>query len=244
MKKLLNVALISITMLFTSNILAEGFNDNYLQLGYSTSGYKHTDTLTKVSGSAEFVDDFYLNAEYSYEKGDWNDPGEYETSKVNRVIIEIGKSFELTEKTNFTSSFSYQDYENKQVCTLTNGTDCTSSYSNGGTSTLKYSNISIGVKNFISQNSQIHLENTWSRVKLTSSDIHYYTPSVKFRNISETGIESSFKYSTYKANNTRSSQLEIELIKHMNDNLAIGANVISHKKVDWTETGVFVRRSF
>jgi hypothetical protein len=244
MKKIITMALMTIPMLFSSNILAEGFNDNYLQLGYSTSDYKHTDTLTKVSGSAEFGDDFYLNGEYSYEKGDWNDPGEYETSKVNRVIIEIGKSFELTEKTNFTSSFSYQDYENKQVCTLTNGTDCTSSYSNGGTSTLKYSNISIGIKNLISQNSQIHLENTWSRVKLTSSDIHYYTPSVKFRNISETGIESSFKYSTYKANNTRSSQLEIELIKHMNDNLAIGANVISHKKVDWTETGVFVRRSF
>ena len=50
-------------MLFTSNILAEGFNDNYLQLGYSTSDYKHTDTLTKVSGSAEFGDDFYLNGD-------------------------------------------------------------------------------------------------------------------------------------------------------------------------------------
>ena len=65
-----------------------------------------------------------------------------------------------------------------------------------------------------------------------------------FRNISETGIESSFKYSTYKTNNTRSSQLEIELIKHMNKTFAIGANFISNKKPDWTETGVFVRRSF
>ena len=244
MKKILTLALMTLTMLFSSNILAEGFNDNYLQLGYSTSDYKHTDTLTKVSGSAEFGDDFYLNGEYSYEKGDWNDPGEKETSTVNRVTIEIGKSFELTEKTNFTSAFSYQDYENKQVCTKTNGTDCTSSYSDGGTSTLKYSNISIGIKNLISQNTEVHLENTWSRVKLTSSDTHYYTPSIKIRNITETGIESSLKYSTYKTNNTRSSQLEIGLLKHMNDTFAIGANFISNKKVDWTETGVFVRRSF
>ena len=244
MKKLLSMAFISLTMLFSSNILAEGFNDNYLQLGYSTNDYKHTDTLTKISGSAEFGNDYLITGEYSYEKGDWNDPGEYETSKVKRVTIEVGKSFTIDDNTDFTSSFSYQDYENKQVCTLTNGTDCTSSYSNGGTSTLKYSNISIGIKNLISINTEILFKNTWSKVKLTSSDIHYYTPSIKLRNISESGIESSFKYSTNKANNTRSSQLEMELIKHMNDNLAIGVNVISHKKADWTETGIFVRRSF
>ena len=244
MKKLITITSISLAILFSSNILAEGFNDNYLQLGYSTSDYKHTDTLTKVSGSVEFGDDFYLNGEYSYEKGDWNDPGEKETSTVNRVNVEIGKSFELTKTTNFTSAFSYQDYENKQVCTNTNGTDCTSSYSNGGTSTLKYSNISFGVKNLISQNTEIHLQNTWSRVKLISSDIHYYTPSIKIRNITETGIDSSLKYSTYKTNNTRSSQLDIRLVKHMNETFAIGANFISNKKPDWTETGVFVRRSF
>tara|TARA_B100000795_G_scaffold29172_1_gene19278 strand:- start:91 stop:825 length:735 start_codon:yes stop_codon:yes gene_type:complete len=244
MKKLIIISLLSLPMFFSSNISAEGFNDNYLQLGYSSNDYKHTDTLTQISGSAEFGNDYFITGEYSYEKGDWNDPGEYETSKVKRVTIEIGKSFRINDKNDFTSSLSYQDYENKQVCTLTNGTDCTSSYSNGGTSTLKYSNISIGIKNLISTNTEIHFENTWSKVKLTSSDLHYYTPSIKLRNISESGLESSFKYSTNKASNTRSSQLELELIKHMNENFAIGAIVTSNKKTDWTQTGIFVRRSF
>ena len=244
MKILITMTLISLPILISSNISAEEFNDNYFQLGYSTNDYKHTDTLTKISGSAEFGNDYLITGEYSYEKGDWSDPGEYETSKVKRVTIEIGKSFTIDDNTDFTSSFSYQDYENKQVCTLTDGTDCTSSYSNGGTSTLKYSNISIGIKNLISANTEILFKNTWSKVKLTSSDIHYYTPSIKLRNISESGIESSFKYSTNKANNTRSSQLEMELIKHMNENFAIGAIVTSNKKTDWTETGIFVRRSF
>jgi hypothetical protein len=33
-------------------------------------------------------------------------------------------------------------------------------------------------------------------------------------------------------------------MKHINDNLAIGARALSHKNADWTEYGIFVRRSF
>ena len=43
MKKIITMALMTVPMLFSSNILAEGFNDNYLQVGYSTSNYKFVD---------------------------------------------------------------------------------------------------------------------------------------------------------------------------------------------------------
>ena len=225
-------------------ILAEGFNDNYFQVGYSTSNYKFTDTMTSVSGSAEFGNNYSISGEYFYEKGDWNDPGEYETSKKKRTIFKVAKSFPLSDKTDITTSLSYEDSVNKQVCTNTDGSDCTSSYSDGGTSKLKYSNVSLGIKNLISANSEVHIENTWTRLKSTT-DIHYYTTSVELRNISESKLQSSFKYSlTNKVNNVRTSQLELGLIKHINENFAIGGRVLSHKNADWTEYGIFVRRSF
>jgi hypothetical protein len=244
MKKIITMTLMTLPILFSSNILAEGFNDNYLEVGYSTSDYKFTDTMTSISGSAELGNNYSFSGEYFYEKGDWNDPGEYETSKKTRTILKVAKSFPISEETNITSSFSYEDSENKQVCTNTDGSDCTSSYSDGGTSKLKYSNVSLGIKNLISANSEFHIENTWTRLKSTT-DIHYYTSSLELRNISESRIQSSFKYSiTSKVDNVRTSQLELGLMKHINDNLAIGARALSHKNADWTEYGIFVRRNF
>ena len=244
MKKIITMTLMTLPILFSSNILAEGFNDNYLEVGYSTSDYKFTDTMTSISGSAELGNNYSFSGEYFYEKGDWNDPGEYETSKKTRTILKVAKSFPISEETNITSSFSYEDSENKQVCTNTDGSDCTSSYSDGGTSKLKYSNVSLGIKNLISTNSEVHIENTWTRLKSTT-DIHYYTTSVELRSISESKLQSSFKYSlTNKVNNVRTSQLELGLIKHINENFAIGGRVLSHKNADWTEYGIFVRRSF
>ena len=40
MKKIITITLISLPMLFSSNILAEGFNDNYFEVGYSTNNFK------------------------------------------------------------------------------------------------------------------------------------------------------------------------------------------------------------
>ena len=84
MNKLILIFLIPF---LSTPLLAEGFNDNYFQVGYSTSNYKFTDTMTSVSGSAEVGNNYSISGEYFYEKGDWNDPGEYETSKKKRTIF-------------------------------------------------------------------------------------------------------------------------------------------------------------
>ena len=43
MKKLITITLISLPMLLSSNILAEGFNDNYFEAGYLTNNSKFVD---------------------------------------------------------------------------------------------------------------------------------------------------------------------------------------------------------
>ena len=60
MKKIITMALMTIPMLFSSNILAEGFNDNYLQVGYSTSNYKFVDEIMDIEGSVEIGNNFSI----------------------------------------------------------------------------------------------------------------------------------------------------------------------------------------
>ena len=208
MKKLLLLFLIPF---LSTPLLAEGFNDNYIEFGYSTSNYKFIDNITKVSGSTEFGDGFSIFGSYFYEEGDWKDPGETEIRKADNMSIGIGKSFSINSDTDITSSLSYVDYEAKQTCTKDTGVDCTSSYSDGG---------------------------------VTKSN--YYTASIGIRNLSDSGIEMSLKYSIWRAGKLKAKQNEIELglMKHINDNFAIGASVLNHNKPDWTEYGILIRRSF
>ena len=50
---------------------------------------------------------------------------------------------------------------------------------------------------------------------------------------------------------SKSNEIELEVMKHFSDTLAIGGRVLRHDakpassyNSDWTETGIFVRRSF
>jgi len=213
MKKLLTMALISQTLIFSSNILAEGFNDNYLQLGYSTSNYKFVDEIMELKGSVEIGNEFSIIGSYDRETGDWRDPGEYETSTYTTMTIGVTKNFEVDTNTSITSSLSYLDYDIKQ----TRQADGSATITNSSSNTTAYV-ASLGVKN-----------------------------------ISDSGIESSIKFTRLGGgkSNSYSNELEIEMMKHINETLAIGGRVLrrdnppsSSHESDFTETGVFVRRSF
>ena len=213
MKKIITTTLISLPILFSSNILAEGFNDNYLQVGYSSSNYKFVDEIMDLKGSLEIGNEFSIIGSYVRETGDWRDPGEYETSTYTTMTIGIGKTFEVDTNTNITSSLSYLDYDIKQ----TRQAD--------GSSTITNS----------------------------SADTTAYIASLGVRNISESGIESSIKFIRQGGgkSNSYSNELEIEMMKHFNETIAIGGRVLrrdnppsSSHESDFTETGIFVRRSF
>ena len=87
----------------------------------------------------------------------------------------------------------------------------------------------------------------------TSSKSDYYTASVGVRNLSESGLETSLKFNIWRAGKlkSKSNEIELEVIKHINENFAIGGRVLRHDakpardyKSDWTEYSIFVRRSF
>ena len=213
MKKIITMALMTIPMLFSSNILAEGFNDNYLQVGYSTSNYKFVDEIMDIEGSVEIGNNFSILGRYARETGDWRDPLEYETSTYTGTTIGIGKTFELDTNTSVTSSLSYLDYDLKQ--------------------TQKY--------------------DSSSTTNHTSSKTNTYIASVGVRNLSDSGIQTNLKLNIWRAGKlkSKSNEIELELMKHFSDTLAIGIRVLRHDakpassyNSDWTETGIFVRRSF
>ena len=213
MKKLITMTLISLPMLFSSNISAEGFNDNYLQVGYSTNNFKFVDEIMELKGSVEIGNDFSILVRYARETGDWRDPGEYETSTYTRTRIGIGKTFEVDTNTDITSSFSHIDYDLKQ----TKQADGSSTITN------------------------------------TSSKTDSYFASVGVRNLSDSGIQTNLKLNFWRGGKVKlkSNEIELEVMKHFTDTLAIGGRVMRYDArqgmshlAKWTETGIFVRRSF
>ena len=210
MKKLIIMTLISLPMLFSSNISAEGFNDNYFQVGYSTNTDKYIQTLTNIEGSLEVGSDFTIIGNYEYSEGDWKDPGEKESVKIDSYSFGVGKSFSLDSNTDITSSLLRINYSAKQQCNTDAGVDCNSTYS------------------------------------ANPFKSNYYVATIGIRNLSESRLETSFNYSMWRGGKLKPISTEIELVimKHINENFAIGGRVLSHKKTDWTETGIFVRRSF
>ena len=213
MKKLITMTLISLPMLFSSNISAEGFNDNYFQVGYSTNNFKFVDEIMELKGSIEIGNNFSILGRYARETGDWRDPGEYETSTYTRTRIGIGKTFEVDTNTDITSSLSFFDYDLKQTLKADSSTTTTNS----------------------------------------SSKSDSYFASVGVRNLSDSGIQTNLKLNFWRGGKakSKSNEIELEVMKHFSDTLAIGGRVLRHDakpassyNSDWTETGIFVRRSF
>ena len=213
MKKIITITLISLPMLFSSNILAEGFNDNYFEVGYATNNFKFVDEIMELKGSIEIGNGFSILGRYARETGDWRDPGEYETSTYTRTRIGVGKTFEVNANTDITSSLSYIDYDIKD----TRQADGSSTITN------------------------------------TSSKSDSYFASLGVRNLSDSGIQTNIKLNIPRGGKLKSKayEIELEIMKHFGDTLAIGGRVLRHDakpassyKSDWTETGIFVRRSF
>ena len=87
----------------------------------------------------------------------------------------------------------------------------------------------------------------------TSSKTNTYIASVGVRNLSDSGIHTNLKLNIWRAGKlkSKSNEIELEIMKHFSDTLAIGGRVLRHDakpassyNSDWTETGIFVRRSF
>ena len=109
------IRLISAIILIGTQLSADGFNDNYLQVGYTSSNYKFVDEIMDIKGSFEIGNGFSIIGRYTRETGDWYDTGEYETSTYTGIKVGIGKAFDLNDNTDITTSISYLDYDLKQT---------------------------------------------------------------------------------------------------------------------------------
>lgn len=159
MRTKVNIFLTSVILLTLSDAaISAGFNDNYVQLAYTSNNYKHDDNTIILSGSKELKNDLILLGRYSYMTADWNDPGEYEKKTVKTMSVGIGKAININHKSDFISSIMYSDYDSKQVCTNTDGSDCTSSYSNSGILKTDYYTINLGIRHLFSSDLQTNIE--------------------------------------------------------------------------------------
>ena len=111
-KKLITI---STLILIGTQLSADGFNDNYLQVGYTSSNFKFVDEIMDIKGSLEIGNGFSIIGRYGRETGEWSDPGEYETSTYSGYRVGIGKAYSFNGNTDITSSISYLDYTFKQT---------------------------------------------------------------------------------------------------------------------------------
>ena len=240
MNKFMLSVLTSFLLLFSMSIFAEESNENYLQIGYTSSDYKHADKITNVSGSLEFGNNYSLWGSYYRETGDWNDPGEYETLTNKKMLIGFGKSFPISPSTDIVTSLSYDKWDYKRTRQATG-----SSLITNHPSDFNFTEASIGVRNLTSSGIEISLENSWSRLRGTSK-YYYYTPSIELKFTTESELETSLKLSQISkfGSNEVQTRMELEVIKPVSENLAIGGRFLSVVKPKLKEYGIFVRRSF
>ena len=111
-KKLITI---STLILIGTQLSADGFNDNYLQVGYTSSNFKFVDEIMDIKGSLEIGNGFSIIGRYGRETGEWSDHGEYETSTYSGYRVGIGKAYSFNGNTDITSSISYLDYTFKQT---------------------------------------------------------------------------------------------------------------------------------
>ena len=212
---------VSTLILIGTQLSADGFNDNYLQVGYTSSNYKFVDEIMDIKGSLEIGNGFSIIGRYARETGDWYDPGEYETSTYTGIKVGIGKAFDWNDNTDITTSISYLDYDLKQ----------TQKYNSSSTTTKTSSKTdgyiaSVGIRNMSANDFETSLQiNSWhgGKLKSKSNEIEYSV--IKHLNDS-LGI--GFRALHHKAKPS---------VVYNSD------RSISYK-ASWTEYGLFVRTSF
>ena len=218
MKKLLVTAFIAIT---GTQLSADGFNDNYLQVGYTSSNYKFVDEIMDIKGSVEIGNGFSIIGRYTRETGDWYDPGEYETSTYTGIKVGIGKVFDLNDNTDITTSISYLDYDLKQ----TRKPDCCSTTFNTSGETDGYI-ASVGIRNMSANDFETSLQiNSWHGGKLKSKSNEIEFSVIKHLN-DRLGIGFRALHHKAKPSVVYNSDRSIRF------------------KASWTEYGLFVRTSF
>jgi len=148
MKKTINIFLFHLFLLILSNsAISEGFNDNYVEIGYKTDNTKFVDNGIIVKVSKKLDNNLILSGAYQHLKGDWNDPGEYETATRTDYALGIGKSYSINSETEILAELGIDHLVSKKVCTPTTGV-C-GVYSDGGKSSGNFYYTAVALRHHI-----------------------------------------------------------------------------------------------
>ena len=250
---------ITLSLLFSSNALSEGFNDNYLKFGYGMNGF--SPLYSELRGEIA----------KNVGNGTLNDPDAISSATKKNYAesvfdiegsIDIGNNFSVIgsyarEKGDWTDGVGHQNhwirdwkYRSGEF-SVGIGKNYDLHPQNYGNILLTYtqltSSLSFG-KNSSKLESRRHdfddvalLEGLWNNISKTKKLTNF---SVGVRTISNFDIEWAAKYNRVSGKDMPTDhQFEVEASKYVEKNIALGAAFTTHKYGD-AKMGFFVRASF
>ena len=252
MNKSLVSLLITLSFLFSSNVLSEGFNDNYLKFGYGINGFSplhselrnaidnqvggfynpdaktsatkqhYAEKVMDIKGSIDIGNNYSVIGSYAREKGNWTDGVGHPNNWIRDWKY---RSSEFSVGMGKNYDLHPQNFGN----ILLTYTQLTTSLMYGkNTSKLE------SVRRFIPTN----LWNNISQKRLLANF------SLGVRTISNFDIEWAAKYNRVSGKNIKvDHQIEVEATKNIANNFALGTAVTTHRYGD-AKMGLFVRASF
>lgn len=243
---------ITLSLLFSSNALSEGFNDNYLKFGYGMNGFSplyselrgeiaknpqspndpdaissatkknYAESVIDLEGSIDMGNNFSVIGSYSREKGNWTDGVGHQNNWIRDWKY---RSSEFSVGIGKNYDLHPKNYGN----ILLTYTQLTSSLSLGKNSS-KLEGLRTSVPNDL-----------WNNISKSKKLTNF---SVGVRTISNFDIEWAAKYNRVTGKNMPTDhQIEVEASKHIEKNIALGAAFTTHKYGD-SKMGFFVRASF
>ena len=239
---------ITLSLLFSSNALSEGFNDNYLKFGSGVNGFSplhselrselistsitpdalsnatkehYAEKVMDIKGSIDIGNNYSVIGSYAREEGNWTDG----VGHVNHWIRDWkyrSSEFSVGMGKNF--DLHPQNFGN----ILLTYTQLTTS--------LMYGKNKSKLEGYMGRNRSL-----WNNISQSKNLANF---SLGVRTISNFDIEWAAKYNRVSGKNMKvDHQIEVEATKNIANNFALGAAVTTHRYGD-AKMGLFVKASF
>jgi hypothetical protein len=249
---------ITLSLLFSSNVLSEGFNDNYLKFGSGVNGFSplHSQLRDEIAKNASFLTGNGNNDPDAIS----NATKEHYAEKVMDIkgSIDIGNNYSVIgsyarEKGNWTDGVDdpnhwIRNWKYKSSELLVGmGKNYDLHPQNFGNILLTYTQLTTSLmygKNtstLKSVRTWFHPTDLWDNLSQSKKLTNF---SLGVRTISNFDIEWAAKYNRVSGKNMKvDHQIEVEATKNIANNFALGAAVTTHRYGD-AKMGLFVKASF
>ena len=248
---------ITLSLLFSSNVLSEGFNDNYLKFGSGVNGFSplHSQLRDEIAKNASFLTGNGNNDPDAIS----NATKEHYAEKVMDIkgSIDIGNNYSVIgsyarEEGDWTDGVGHvshwiRDFKYRSSELLVGmGKNVDLHPQNFGNILLTYTQLTTSLmygKNTSKLESVRRFAGNrlWNNISQSKNLANF---SLGVRTISNFDIEWAAKYNRVSGKNMKvDHQIEVEATKNIANNFALGAAVTTHRYGD-AKMGLFVKASF